>query len=60
MEKRRLQRVCMVALQYLKRTYKKDGLSSVMIAQENDFELKEGRYMFDIRNKIFMITLVSH
>jgi len=65
LEKRRLQRDLIVAFQYLKRGYKKEGdrLFSRLCGnrtRENTFKLKEGRCRLDIRNKFLRIRVLRH
>ena len=64
-EKRRLQGDLMVAFQYLKGPYKKDGdrLFSRACSNSirgNGFKLKEGRFRLDVRKKFFTVRVVGH
>ena len=59
LEKRRLQGDLIVAFQYLKGAYKKDGdrLFSKVCSnrtRSNGFNLKEGRFTLDIRKTFFL------
>ncbi|KAK4818245.1 hypothetical protein QYF61_009420 [Mycteria americana] len=63
--KRRLQGHLIVAFQYLKGAYKKDGDRLFSRAccdrtKGNGFKLKEGRFRLDIRNKFFTMRVVKH
>ena len=64
LEKRRLQGDLIVAFQYLKGAYKKDGDRLFSRAccdrtRGNDFKLKEVRFRLDIRKKFF-VRVVKH
>ena len=64
LEKRRLQDL-IVAFQYLKGAYKKDGDRLFSMAccnrtRGNGFKLKEGRFRLDIRKKFFIMRVVKH
>ena len=63
LEKRRLQGDLIVAFQYLKGTYRKDG--EVLLiredsnkTKENGFKLEEGRFRLDFRKKFFTVRVV--
>ena len=62
-EKRRLWGDLLVAFQYLKKTYRKDG-EGLFIREcsdrtrGNSFKLKEGRFRLDIRKKCFPARVV--
>ena len=63
LEKRRLWRDLIVALHYLKGTYKKAGerLFTTVCSdrrRRNGFKLKEGRFNLDLRKKLFMMRMV--
>ncbi|KFW71742.1 hypothetical protein AS28_06626, partial [Pygoscelis adeliae] len=65
LEKRRLWGDLIVAFQYLKEAYKKDGdkLFSRACSSRtsgNGFKLKEGRFRPDIRKKFFTMRVVKH
>jgi len=65
LEKRRLQGDLTAALQYLKGDYKKTGEGLFTKAcsdstRGNDFNLKEGRFTSDIRQKFFALRVVRH
>jgi len=55
----------MVAFQYLKGPYRKDGDNLLSKAccdrtRNNGFKLKESRFRLDIRKKFFTIRVVKH
>ncbi|GAB0208698.1 hypothetical protein GRJ2_003335500 [Grus japonensis] len=63
LEKRKLWGDLIVAYQYLKGAYRKDGEGLFMRecsdrTRVNGFELKEGRFRLDIRKKFFMMRVV--
>ncbi|KFV54597.1 hypothetical protein N328_04479, partial [Gavia stellata] len=65
LEKRRVRGDLIVAFQYLKRAYKKDGdrLFSRVCSDRtrgNGFTLKEGRFRLDMRKKFFMMKVAKH
>jgi len=65
LEKRRLQGDLIVAFQYLKGAYKKDGdrLSSRTCRDRtrgNGFKLEGGRFRLDIRKIVFTVRVVKH
>ncbi|KAK4815798.1 hypothetical protein QYF61_007238 [Mycteria americana] len=65
LEKRRLQGDLIVASEYSKGAYKKDGdrLFSRACCNRttgNGFKLKEGRFRLDIRKKFFTMRVVKH
>ncbi|KAK4813831.1 hypothetical protein QYF61_001835 [Mycteria americana] len=65
LEKRRLQEDLIVAFQYLKGAYKKDGdrLFSRACSDRtrgDGFKLKEGRFRVDIRKTFFTMRVVKH
>ncbi|PKU33345.1 hypothetical protein llap_16350 [Limosa lapponica baueri] len=65
LEKRRLQRDIIVALQYLRGAYRRDG-EGLFIREWSDrtrgngFKLKEGRFRLDIRKKFFTVRVARH
>ncbi|KAK4814970.1 hypothetical protein QYF61_007875 [Mycteria americana] len=65
LEKRRLQRDLIAAFQYVKRAYRKagEGLCTQSCSDRtrgNGFNLKEGRFSLDRRQKFFMMRVVRH
>jgi len=65
LEKRRLWGNLLVAFQYLKGAYRKDGknlFSKVCCdrTRSNGFTLREGRFKLDIREKLFTVRVVKH
>ncbi|KAK4829854.1 hypothetical protein QYF61_007125 [Mycteria americana] len=65
LEKRRLQGDLIVAFQYLKGAYKKDGDKLFSRAccgrtRGDGFKLKEGRFRLDTRKKFFKMRVVKH
>jgi len=65
LEKRRLQGDLIVAIQYLKGAYKKDGDRLFSRAccdrtSSNGFKLKESRFRVDLRMKSFILSVVRH
>jgi len=65
MEKRRLQGHLLVAFQYLKRAYRKDGENIFSRAcgdrtRSNGFKLSGGRFRVDIRKKFFTMSVVKY
>jgi len=64
LERRRLQGDLIVAFQYLKGAYKKDGDNVFNKAcydrtGRNDFKLRQGRFRLDIRKKFFTLEWVA-
>jgi len=65
LKKGRLQRDLIVAFQYLKGAYRKDGENIFSRAccnrtRCNSFKLREGRSRLDIRKNFFIIRVVKH
>jgi len=65
LEKRRLQGDLIAAFQYLKGAYKKarEGCFTRAWSERtsrNGFKLKEGRFRFDKRKKLFTVRVVRH
>jgi len=65
LEKRRLQGDLIVAFQYIKGAYRKDGENLFSKAccdrtRSNGFKLRQGRYRLDRRKKFFTMTVVKH
>jgi len=65
LEKRRLQGDLIVAFQYFKGAYRKDGdrlfsRASCDRTRGNGFKLKESRFRLDIRKKLFTMRMVNH
>ena len=65
LEKRRVWRDLIVAFQYLKGAYKKDGDKRFSGACSNrtrlsGFKLKEGRFRLDSEKKFFIMRVVQH
>jgi len=65
LEKSRLRRDLIAALQYLKVAYKQAGEGLCIEAcsnrtRGNGFKLKEGRFRLHIRKKFFMMRVVRH
>ncbi|PKU35023.1 hypothetical protein llap_14672 [Limosa lapponica baueri] len=65
LEKRRLQGDLVVAFQYLKAAYKKDGNKPFSRTccdrtRGNGFNLKGGRHRLDVRKTFFMMKVVKH
>jgi len=65
LEKRRLWGDLVVALQYLKKAYRKDGEGHFVRTYSdrtrcNGFKLYEGRFRLDIRKKFFTVRVVKH
>jgi len=65
LEKRRLEGDIIVAFQYLKGAYRKDGDNLFIKAccdrtSNKDFKLREGRFRLDIRKKCFTARELKH
>ena len=65
LEKRRLQGDLTVAFQYLKGVYKQEGEQLFMRVDSdrtkgNCFKLRQGRFLLDIRRKLFTQRVVTH
>jgi len=65
LEKRRLRRDLIVAFQYLKGAYEKDGERLFSRAccdrtRGNGLKLKEGKFRLDIRKNFLMVRVVKH
>lgn len=65
LEIRMLWRDLTVAVQYLKRAYKKDGERLFTRAhrdktRDNGFKLKERRFILDVRRTFFIMRVVRH
>ncbi|KFQ62246.1 hypothetical protein N334_02280, partial [Pelecanus crispus] len=65
LEKRRLQEDLIVAFQYLRKAYRKDGNNLFSKAccdrtRSNGFKLKKNRFRLDIMNKFFTMRVVKH
>ena len=65
MEKRRVQGDLIVACQYLKGSYRKEGdrLFSIVCCdstRENAFKLKQCRFRLDVRKRFFTMKVVRH
>ena len=65
LEKRRLQGDLTVAFQFLKGAYKQEGKRLLMRMDSdrtkgNGFNLRQGRFMLDIRKKFFIQRVVTH
>ncbi|PKU39640.1 hypothetical protein llap_10061 [Limosa lapponica baueri] len=65
LEKRRLQGDLIMAFQYLKAAYRRDGEGHFMREcsermKGHGFKLKEGRFRLDIRKKFFIVRVMRH
>ncbi|PKU42037.1 hypothetical protein llap_7659 [Limosa lapponica baueri] len=65
LEKRRLQGDLIMAFQYLKGAYRRDGEGFFMRecnnrTRDNGFKLEDGRFQLDTRKKFFTVSVVRH